>query len=230
MVHATLPLLSTETYILFSFMAFIVYVFLYLSFLGLLKGGKDNIQNRPHLAGFESMRNSDFRITRQDRNQIDELRNPRDETGEYSPFFDHTATFSSTSLEAGSNDNNSIPADVAAADPFGSVESEEEEDDFPWPEPEGHPASMEDSAGYGEVIGDLMPEELVFVSQLRASMEDDGEVYRALLSEYREVEGKVARLVHQTNEAAVLIVSNHLDSREKVIFNLRSAFGEDAPV
>ena len=46
-----LIVISNGAYILFSFVAFIVYAFIYLSSVGVLNGRKENMQNRPAVAG-----------------------------------------------------------------------------------------------------------------------------------------------------------------------------------
>lgn len=226
-----LIVISNGAYILFSFVAFIVYAFIYLSSVGVLDGRKENMQNRPAVAGYDSLRNCNQHIGEADRAEIESLANPTDSGDENGSAYDFEATFYGNQHINGQHTaEKESEVDDVADEPSESpvnisstVEEESDEDDE-WPTL-GRPieCKYDDSSNElrlnHDIIGDLTAEELVLLTNIRATTLNDAERYPELVEECLAANDKVNDLVQQTGKSVEEIVSTRLSSNEKVIFN-----------
>jgi len=223
-----LLVISNGAYILFSFVAFIVYAFIYLSSVGLLNGRKENMQTRPEVAGYESLRNGDQNIGEADRATIEKLNNSANES---ESSYDYEATFygSQPSHEPPGDPTVSMSEDGAnnqqEASPLTSSEDEDESDeDDEWPtlkRPIEYKTddSRDDLTLSNDIVGDLTAEELVHLTNIRATTLNDAERYPELVEECMAANDKVNEFARQTGRSVEEIISTLLNSREKVIFN-----------
>lgn len=223
--------ISNGAYILFSFVAFIVYAFIYLSSVGLLNGRKENTQNRPEVAGYESLRNGNQNIEEAERVAIERLTNSVDGSDESESSYDYEATFYgrrashepledsvATMLEDEAN------SQEEASPPTSSVDEEEGDEDDEWPtlkRPLEYRAddSTDDLTLSNDIVGDLTAEELVHLTNIRATTLNDAERYPELVEECMAANDKVNEFARQTGKSVEEIISTLLNSREKVIFN-----------
>ncbi|MPR37399.1 hypothetical protein [Salmonirosea aquatica] len=226
-----LLIISNGAYILFSFIAFIAYAFIYLFFVGMLNGGKANLQNRPEVTGYESLRKGDRNIGEEDRITIVRLTNPGDEDGESGSTYDYEATFygnesnyelfEDPEVPSGPKDNK---ANSPEASPLTASEEEESDEDDEWPTLKSAiECRMDDSTAEltlsNDIVGDLTAEELVHLTTIRVTTLNDAELYPELVEECKAANKRVNELVHETGKRVEEIVSTLLTTREKVIFN-----------
>ncbi|GHB86103.1 hypothetical protein [Persicitalea jodogahamensis] len=224
-----LQIISNGGYILFSFVAFIVYAFIYLSSVGLLNGRKEDMQNRPVIAGYESLRNGDRNIGEADKAAIESLIHPSKSGDGDESSYDYEATFYGSqsnkayvvsSLEALREDEADEEIETPSASP--SIDDDEDEDEWPalgraieyGTENSDHELTLS-----SDIIGDLTAEELVLLTNIRATTLNDAEQYPELVEECMVANDRVNELVLQTGKSVDEIVSTLLNTREKVIFN-----------
>lgn len=220
-------IITTLTYILGSFVGFIVYVFLYLSFVGLLKRPGQELAKRPEVTGFDSMKNGSTALSGQERARIAELSHA-EMVGEES-FFDHEATF--TNLEPGKQSSKMhqqlvTPAvsQTQSVEPRVQETSQDEDSEKDWPMPgksldEVNDESEEDERQDFALVGDLSPDELIQLTLIRTKIEPGTESYQLLFQEYVAVRDKVDQLMEQTREEVHRVVSIYLSPRDKVLYN-----------
>lgn len=218
MLTVSQPIVSMEMYLLFSFIGFLVYAFLYLSYQGILTGKREVLHNRPPVAGFDSMRGGTSGTLPQD-HTYDE--NP-EQTEIEGFFFDHQATFQD-SKPAMEPENAASETDTNRSEPKSEIvseeNSEEDNEDYDWPTPgEYTPTEVQYLCGR-QYVGELSLEEQQFLARVRYNLETDSDAYPYLNDEYQEIQERLSRLIVQTGKSQEEIVTDHLTSREKVIFN-----------
>ncbi|GAB3179647.1 hypothetical protein [Telluribacter humicola] len=118
--------LSTGTYILFSFAGYCLYVFLYLSYLGLPSHRQGNLEQRPEVGGFDSMRSGNAPLSPEDRDWL-QMRPHMHQPESEAPFFDHEATFPGPVATA------TVPVPRHTSVDAGSEEIAPEEEENDWP-------------------------------------------------------------------------------------------------
>ncbi|HEV7347393.1 hypothetical protein [Telluribacter sp.] len=221
-------LISTLTYILGSFVGFIVYVFLYLSYVGLLKRPGQDLAKRPEVTGFDSMKNGNTVLSRPEKDRLEEFSHP-EMVGEEGFFFDHEATF--TNPVPGNQSPDTLHRlDAPAVNQPQTVElkqpedPQDEESEKEWPMPgnsldEANDESEQDHRQDFAVVGDLSPDQLIQLTSIRAKIDPGTESYQQLIQEYAVVRDKVDRLMEQTGEGVDRVVSIYLSSRDKVLYN-----------
>ena len=226
-----LQIISTGGYILFSFVAFIVYAFIYLSSVGLLNGRKEDMQNRPEIAGYESLRNGDRNIGEADKAAIESLIHPSKSGDGDESSYDYEATFYgsqsnkayvASSLEDLQEDEAGEEIETPSASKSIDDDDQEGEDEWPAvgrPIEYGTENSDHELILSSDIIGDLTAEELVLLTNIRATTLNDAERYPELVEECMVANDRVNELVLQTGKSVDEIVSTLLNTREKVIFN-----------
>lgn len=225
-----LQIISNGAYILFSFVAFIVYAFIYLSSVGLLNGRKEDMRNRPDVAGYESLRNGDKNIGEADKAAIESLIHPANEADEAKYSYDYEATFYASQpnkanaafLPAIAQEE--VDKQMKTPSASTSIDEDDSDDDGEWPalgRPIAHGTENSDQELMlnNDIVGDLTAEELVLLTNIRATTLNDVEQYPELVEECLAANGRVNELVHQTGKSVGEIVSTLLNTREKVIFN-----------
>ncbi len=226
-----LQIISNGAYILFSFVAFIVYAFIYLSSVGLLNGRKEDMQNRPVIAGYESLRNGDRNIGEADKAAIESLiHSPNSGNGDESSY-DYEATFygsqsnkayAASSLDALREDE--VEEEIETPSASTSIEDDDSDEEDEWPVlgrpiDYGTEYSDHELTLSNDIVGDLTAEELVLLTNIRATTLNDAERYPELVEECLAANDRVNHLFHQTGKSVEEIVSMLLNTREKVIFN-----------
>ena len=224
-----LQILSNGAYILFSFVTFIVYAFIYLSSVGLLNGRKDDMRNRPAIAGYESLRNGDRNIGEADKATIESLIHPSI-SGDDESTYDYEATFygnpsnktlaTNSPAETLENDTNE---EIQTQSVSTSIDDDSDEEDE-WPAlgrsiEYGKKTSDHEITLSNDIVGDLSVEELVLLTNIRATTLNDAEQYPELVEECMAANERVNELVLQTGRSIEEVVSSLLSTREKVIFN-----------
>ena len=127
--------LSTGTYILFSFAGYCLYVFLYLSYLGLPTHREGNLGQRPEVGGFDSMRSGGAPLSQEDKDRLKERPQTYQPESEAS-FFDHEATFPGPLATITGHVPNHTQVDAGS-----DLMTQTEEEDNDWPEPYSYPAN-----------------------------------------------------------------------------------------
>lgn len=224
-------IISNGAYILFSFVAFIVYAFIYLTSVGVLNGRKEDLENRPEVAGYESLRNGDQNIGEADRAAIDRLTSLAEKGDEGESSYDYEATFYGTQSGNEQPEDSAAPvsedeanSQVEASLITSSADIDESDEDDEWPTlktPIEYRAddSRDDLTLSNDIIGDLTAEELVHLTNIRATTLNDAEQYPELVEECMAANDKVNEFARQMGKSVEEIVSTLLGSREKVIFN-----------
>jgi hypothetical protein len=226
-----LQIISNGAYILFSFIAFIVYAFIYLSSVGLLNGRKEDMRNRPVVAGYESLRNGDQNIGEADKAAIESLIHPTNAGDEDEFPYDYETTFygsqpnkAHTALLPATAQEDKAEEQIETQSASTSIDEDDSDDEDEWP-------ALRSAIEYGarnsdqeltlsnDIVGDLTAEELVLLTNLRATTLNDAEQFPELVEECLAANHRVNELVHQTGKSVVEIVSTLLNTREKVIFN-----------
>lgn len=226
-----LQIISNGAYILFSFVAFIVYAFIYLSSVGLLNGRKEDMRNRPEIAGYESLRNGDKNIGEADKAAIKSLIHPANEADEAKYSYDYEATFydsqpnkASAAFLPAIAQEEEVDKQMNTPSASTSIDDDDSDDEDEWPALRrpieyGTENSDQELTLNNDIVGDLTAEELVLLTNIRATTLNDVEQYPELVDECLAANDRVNELVHQTGKSVGEIVSTLLNTREKVIFN-----------
>ncbi len=225
-------IISNGTYILFSFVAFIVYAFIYLSSVGLLSGRKEDMRNRPAVTGYESLRKGNQGIGEADKAAIKSvIHSANTEDGdEFS--YNYEATFYGSQLNTAFAASSSVATqnDKEANEQMESpsactlIDEDDSDDEDEWPAlgrpiEYGTDSSEPKLTLSNDIVGDLTVEELVLLTNIRAITLNDAEQYPELVEECLAANDRVNELFHQTGKSVEEIVSTLLNTREKVIFN-----------
>lgn len=226
-----LQIISNGAYILFSFVAFIVYAFFYLSTVGLLNGRKENMRNRPEVAGYESLRNGDQNIGEADKAAIESLIHPANAEDGDEFSYDYEATFygsqpnkAHAAILPVTTQENEADEQVETPTASTSIDEDDTDDEDVWPTLGSAIEYRADNSDQeltlsNDIVGDLTAEELVLLTNIRATTLNDAEQYPELVEECLAANDKVNELVHQTGKSVGEVVSTLLNTREKVIFN-----------
>ncbi len=104
------------------------------------------------------------------------------------------------------------------------VDEDESDEDDEWPtlkRPIEYRTddSRDDLTLSNDIVGDLTAEELVHLTNIRATTLNDAERYPELVEECMAANDKVNEFALQTGKSVEEIISTLLNSREKVIFN-----------
>ena len=222
--------ISNPAYIIISFMVFIIYSFIYLSTNGLLQNNKDTMLDKPNTKSFDSLKGGrGVGVSEADRVRINQiLNNNNSEDGEEFIFDENTRIDSSTL-----NDNKIEPElkeessekkkqlDDSENSKSNSIETFENDDDD---EHVWNAVIVDEDENQLELesdtIGNMSESELILLSTLKAQMLDNPEIIPNLIEECMAANEAVNRFAIETNNRIEVIVSNLLDSRERVIFNL----------
>jgi len=222
--------ISNPAYIIISFMVFIIYSFIYLSTNGLLQNNKDTMLDKPNTKSFDSLKGGrGVGVSEADRVRINQiLNNNNSEDGEEFIFDENTRIDSSTL-----NDNKIEPElkeessekkkqlDDSENSKSNSIETFENDDDD---EHVWNAVIVDEDENQLELesdtIGNMSESELVLLSTLKAQMLENPEIIPNLIEECMAANEAVNRFAIETNNRIEVIVSNLLDSRERVIFNL----------
>lgn len=226
-----LQIISNGAYILFSFVAFLVYAFIYLSSFGLLNGRKEDMRNRPKVAGYESLRNGDKNIGEADKAAIESLIHPANKADEAKYSYDYEATFYGSQPNKANDaflpaiaQEEEVDKQMKTPSASTSIDEDDSDDEGEWPAlrrsiEHGVENSDQELTLNNDIVGDLTAEELVLLTNIRATTLNDVEQYPELVDECLAANGRVNELVHQTGKSVGEIVSTLLNTREKVIFN-----------
>jgi len=222
--------ISNPAYIIISFMVFIIYSFIYLSTNGLLQNNKDTMLDKPNTKSFDSLKGGrGVGVSEADRVRINQiLNNNNSEDGEEFIFDENTRIDSSTL-----NDNKIEPElkeessekkkqlDDSENSKSNSIETFENDDDD---EHVWNAVIVDEDENQLELesdtIGNMSESELILLSTLKAQMLENPEIIPNLIEECMAANEAVNRFAIETNNRIEVIVSNLLDSRERVIFNL----------
>ena len=223
--------ISNPAYIIISFMVFIIYSFIYLSTNGLLQNNKDTMLDKPNTKSFDSLKGGrGVGVSEADRVRINQiLNNNNSEDGEEFIFDENTRIDSSTS-----NDNKVEPelveeysekkkqlddSENLKSNSVETFENDDYDDEHVWNaviiDEDENQLELE-----SDTIGIMSESELILLSTLKAQMLDNPEIIPNLIEECIAANEAVNRFANETNNRIEVIVSNLLDSRERVIFNL----------
>lgn len=224
-------LISNPVYIIISFIVFIIYIFIYLSINGLLQNNKETMLDKPNTKSFDSLKGGrGVGVSEADRVRINQiLNNNHSEDGEEFIFDENTKIDSSTSnnnkvepelMEESSEKKKQLDdSEKLKNNSVEKFENDDEDDEHIWnavivDEDENHLELESDT------IGIMTESELILLSTLKAQMLENPEIIPNLIEECMAANEAVNRFAIETNHRIEIIVSNLLDSRERVIFNL----------
>ncbi len=217
------PIISNGMYLLLSLVGFLVYAFLYLSYQGLLSGKKNDLHKRPPVSGFDSMRGGSPHMAPHPQHSGGGLDSEQEPAEEDSFFFDHQATFPGSPPQQTTLPQEELwqePLHAAGYSPYAQEEANgEEEEDSDWPSPGEDTGGADDEDLDGPMEGDLTDEERQLLSRVRYSLATDPEAYPYLDEEYRVIEDRIARLIGHKGKSREEVISESLESREKIILN-----------
>ena len=225
-------LISNPFYVIISFIVFIIYIFIYLSINGLLQNNKETMLDKPNTKSFDSLKGGrGVGVSEADRVRINQiLNNNHSEDGEEFIFDENTRIDSNTSndkkvepelIEESSEEKKQL--DESENLKNNSVEKfendDEDDDEHIWNavivDEDENQLELE-----SDTIGILSESELILLSTLKAQMLENPEIIPNLIEECMAANEAVNTFAIETNNRIETIVSNLLDSRERVIFNL----------